>query len=150
MIPQDAQPETESGRDAAREELRRHGLRATPQRMLLLSALMETHDDTTAQALHERLRPANPSLGLATVYRTLGVLAGAGVVDAMQHGHGTCYRRCAPGHHHHLTCTRCHRVVELHDCRVGEWAERVGAESGFVEIRHSVELTGVCGSCRTT
>lgn len=133
--------------EAARQELQRQGLRATSQRAIVLAEMMGRHDDTTAQALHERLRPAHPSLGLATVYRTLNTLAEAGVLDAMQHGHGTCYRWCAPGHHHHLTCVRCHRIVEVRDCAVGEWAERVGAERGFSGVRHVVELTGVCPAC---
>lgn len=104
-------------------------------------------DDTTAQALHERLRGEHPSLGLATVYRTLGALVEAGVLDAMQHGHGTCYRLCAPGHHHHLTCVKCHRVVEVRECTVGEWAEDVGRSNGFSDVRHTVELTGLCATC---
>jgi Fur family ferric uptake transcriptional regulator len=131
----------------ARAELARAGLRATPQRILVLAALMARRDDVTAQSLHERLRPAHPNLGLATVYRTLGALSEAGLIDAMQHGHGTCYRRCAPGHHHHLTCIRCHKVVEVRDCEIGAWADRVGAASGFRQIAHTVELTGVCDRC---
>lgn len=133
--------------DDAAAELRRHGLRATPQRLAVLGALMDRAGDATAQGLHDELQRSHPGIGLATVYRTLGALADAGVIDAMQHGHGTCYRRCAPGHHHHLTCTRCHRVVELHDCEVGDWAERMAAASGFQQVEHRVELSGICGPC---
>ncbi|MEO6867744.1 MAG: transcriptional repressor [Gaiellales bacterium] len=131
----------------ARAELQSHSLRATSQRMLVLTELMRTKQDATAQELHTQLRRAAPSLGLATVYRTLGKLVEAGVLDALQHGHGTCYRWCAPGHHHHLTCVRCHSVVELHDCGVGAWADEIGATHGFTQVRHMVELSGLCASC---
>ncbi len=134
--------------EPARAALQRHGMRATEQRVVVLDALMRRHDDVTAQALHEELRADHPGLGLATVYRALGALAEAGVIDALQHGHGTCWRYCSPGHHHHLTCDRCHAVVELHHCGVGEWADRVAAEHGYSDVAHVVELRGTCAACR--
>lgn len=133
--------------DIARAHLRAHGLRATEQRIVVLGALMVDPGDTTAQGLYERLRKRHPSLGLATVYRTLGSLADAGIIDAMQHGHGTCYRWCAPGHHHHLTCTGCHRVVEVRECPIGDWAETVGAANGFTNVSHVFEISGRCADC---
>lgn len=135
-------------RSDADEILRRGGLRVTAQRVLVLDAMMREAGDATAQALHERLRHTNPTLGLATVYRTLGSLADAGILDTMQHGHGVCYRWCAPGHHHHLTCTGCHRVVEVRDCEAGEWVDRVARVNGFEDVRHSIELVGTCAACR--
>lgn len=127
--------------------LREHGLRVTEQRATVLAAMMREAGDATAQSLHERLRARHPKLGLATVYRTLGSLAEAGVLDTLQHGHGICYRWCAPGHHHHLTCRRCHAVVELRECDVDDWATRMGATHDFTDVQHTVELTGLCARC---
>lgn len=132
---------------ALRQDLQAHGLRATPQRIAVLAALVGREGDATAQALHAELQETHPGIGLATVYRTLGALAESGVIDAMQHGHGTCYRRCAPGHHHHLTCRSCHRVVEVRDCDVASWADRVGGAHGFSGVTHQVELVGTCQEC---
>lgn len=140
---------TAESRERAAAELRTAGLRATSQRIDVLRAMEGIHGDVTAQALHEALLAGGTILGLATVYRTLASLADAGVIDAMQHGHGTCWRKCAPGHHHHLTCDGCHRVVEVHDCGVGEWASRIADQHGFANVRHVVELRGTCGRCRT-
>jgi Fur family ferric uptake transcriptional regulator len=134
--------------DIAREALQARGLRATHQRVRVLETLMGLEGDITAQALHERLGREQPAIGLATVYRTLTALEQAGVIDALQHGHGTCWRFCAPGHHHHLTCVSCHRVVELHDCEVGDWADRIATEHGFSGVQHLVELSGTCAACR--
>jgi Fur family ferric uptake transcriptional regulator len=125
------------------------GLRATRQRVTVLSELMEEHDDVTAQELHERLRRRGERLGLATVYRTLGLLADEGVVDSLSHRQGElCYRLCGEGHHHHLVCTSCHRVVELEDCELDPWLERISAAHGFVTTGHRLEVSGVCGDCR--
>jgi Fur family ferric uptake transcriptional regulator len=128
-----------------------HGMRVTGQRITVLDAMIGEQGDTTAQALHERLRRTNPTLGMATVYRTLNALADTGVLDRLHHeGTSTCFRYCAPGHHHHLTCRSCHAVVELRDCDLAGWAQHVAAAHGFAAAEHSVELSGICAACRTT
>jgi Fur family ferric uptake transcriptional regulator len=132
----------------ASEILAQHGLRVTDQRRIVLEAMLGERNDATAQGLHERLRPAAPRLGLATVYRTLNALADAGVLDRLHHdATGTCFRYCGPGHHHHLTCRICHKVVELRDCDLADWATTLGRAHGFADINHSLELDGVCDQC---
>ncbi len=125
------------------------GVRATRQRVIVLSELMSEHDDVTAQELHERLRGRGERLGLATVYRTLGLLTNEGVIDALSHRQGElCYRLCGNGHHHHLVCSTCHHVVELADCELDPWLERISAAHGFVTTGHRLEVSGLCSDCR--
>jgi Fur family ferric uptake transcriptional regulator len=124
------------------------GLRPTPQRVGVLAELMREPDDVTAQGLHDRLRARGERLGLATVYRTLNVLADEGLIDTLSHHAGElCYRWCADVHHHHLVCSGCHRVVEL-GCDLDPWLERISGEHGFVPTGHRLEVAGVCPACR--
>lgn len=125
------------------------GVRATPHRTRVLAELVREPNDATAQELHERLRARGERIGLATVYRALGVLADEGVVDVLTHRPGeACYRLCGGEHHHHLVCSSCHRVVELADCRLDPWLDDVAAVHGFDRLEHRLELTGVCADCR--
>ncbi len=125
------------------------GVRPTRQRVVVLTELMGERNDVTAQQLHERLRARGERLGLATVYRTLGLLAGEGVVDVLSHRPGElCYRLCGEGHHHHLTCSSCHQVVELDECELEPWLERISQAHGFVTTGHRLEVSGLCGDCR--
>ena len=125
------------------------GVRVTKQRLEVLAELARERDDVTAQALWRRLRERDSSTGLATVYRTLAVLSEKGVIDSLSH-HGTelCYRLCSDAHHHHLTCSSCHRVVEVEQCGLGNWLDTVTAQHGFVATDHRVEITGLCRACR--
>jgi Fur family ferric uptake transcriptional regulator len=126
--------------------LRLHTVRPTRQRVAVVEALAAEPNDATAQDIHARLRD---KVGLATVYRTLTLLSDAGVADTLNHRPGeTCYRLCGEGHHHHLVCGRCHRVVELGDCDVERRLKALAAEHGFTISGHTLELTGVCASCR--
>ena len=142
-------PSGRQRRQEAERVLSTARLRPTPRRLDVLAELMAEPDDLTAQDLHERLTARGKRLGLATVYRTLNALADEGVVDALSHRQGElCYRWCGDEHHHHLVCSSCHRVVELPDCELDPWLDRVAAEHGFVAIGHRLEVAGLCGGCR--
>jgi Fur family ferric uptake transcriptional regulator len=133
------------------ELLRTKGVRPTRQRLAVLDELAGERDDATAQALWQRLREGgDQTIGLATVYRTLSLLHEHGVVDALSHHEGErCYRLCAAsGHHHHLLCERCHRVVEIDDCDLGGWVDAIADKHGFVANEHRVEISGLCEACR--
>jgi Fur family ferric uptake transcriptional regulator len=124
------------------------GLRATPQRLVVLEELAAEPNGATAQEIHDRLRARGLRIGLATVYRTLAVLSEHGIVDALAHRPGeACYRLCGAEHHHHLVCTGCNRVVELGDCDLDAWLDRLGAAHGFRVTAHSVEVSGLCARC---
>jgi Fur family ferric uptake transcriptional regulator len=124
-------------------------VRPTKQRITVVAELMRESNDVTAQELHARLGKRGERLGLATVYRTLGHLADAGVIDALDHQHGAvCYRLCGAEHHHHFVCSDCHTVVELGDCEIDPWIERLSSEHGFVATGHRLEVAGLCGDCR--
>jgi Fur family transcriptional regulator, ferric uptake regulator len=124
------------------------GIRPTRGRALVLEALATEPNDATAQEIWSRLRDRGHRVGLATVYRTLAVLSEQGVVDALVHHAGeSCYRLCTPGHHHHLVCSECHRVVEVGGCRLEPWLSDLGAQHGFAVTGHRVEISGVCAEC---
>ena len=122
--------------------------RATRQRAAVSSILDEIDDFRSAQDIHAILRSRGDSVGLTTVYRTLQSLADAGKVDVLRTGDGeSVYRRCSTSHHHHLVCRSCGRTVEVEGPAVERWAEKIGAEHGFVRVTHNVEVFGTCPDC---
>lgn len=129
--------------------LQSRGVRVTPARLQVLGELAREPDDATAQELWSRLRKGNTTTGLATVYRTLALLAQVGIVDVLSHHvDELCYRLCSEEHHHHLICTRCHRVIEIRKCDLDGWVNKAARRHGFVATEHSVEISGICSDCR--
>ena len=59
-------------------DLKRAGLKLTPQRIAIVRLFASDESHPTAQDLFERLRPRFPSMSFATVYNTLDALARAG------------------------------------------------------------------------
>jgi Fur family transcriptional regulator, ferric uptake regulator len=122
--------------------------RPTRQRKAVSAALESVDDFRSAQEIHDLLRRRRDNVGLTTVYRTLQALADAGEIDVLRSADGeSLYRRCSTGHHHHLVCRSCGRTVEVEGPTVERWAERVAGEHGYVEVSHTLEIFGTCGSC---
>jgi len=123
-------------------------LRSTRQRTAVSAALEEVDDFRTAQELHAILRDRGDSIGLATVYRALQALADTGAVDILRTADGEAtYRRCSSHHHHHLVCRSCGRTIEVEGPAVERWADRVADEHGFVDVSHTLEVSGTCADC---
>jgi len=122
--------------------------RPTRQRRAVGEVLNSVDDFRSAQDIHDLLKQRGESVGLTTVYRTLQSLADSGEVDTLRNADGeSLYRRCSDGHHHHLVCRTCGRTVEVEGPTVERWAERVAAEHGYVDLSHTLEIFGTCGSC---
>jgi len=123
--------------------------RPTRQREAVEAVLGDLDDFLSAQGLHARLRAQGENVGLATVYRTLQAMAVVGEVDMMRTDDGEAvYRRCSAGHHHHLVCRSCGRTVEVEGPAVEAWADKVGAEHGFSDMHHTLEISGTCSGCQ--
>lgn len=123
--------------------------RTTTQRTEILQVLRGTDEFITAQDLHAALRTGGSGIGLATVYRALQDMAGAGDLDTVRKDSGeVLYRQCADTHHHHhLVCRNCGRTEEVEAPHVERWARSVAADHGFVELDHELELFGLCPQC---
>ena len=124
--------------------------RPTKQRAALADALADTDEFVSAQDRHARIAAAGSNVGLATVYRNLQAMAAEGAIDVLRTDDGEAlYRACGTAeHHHHLVCRDCGRTVEISvPAPVESWSARVGADEGFTDLSHTVEIFGTCPTC---
>jgi Fur family ferric uptake transcriptional regulator len=130
-------------------ELRRAGLRATPQRALVLRVLEQGHGHLTAEGVVEAIEREGLPLNRSTVYRTLDALSRAGIVRATRMGRATHYEAVGDGHrHHHLVCQRCHATVPIAADAADAALARAAGAAGFSVSEIDVLVTGLCPACR--
>lgn len=123
-------------------------VRVTRQRRAVSELLSHQDGFRSAQQIYADLITAGHRVGLATVYRNLGLMADSGELDTLVRDDGeTLYRQCSRAHHHHLVCRECGRTIEIAGPAVETWADAVAAEHGFSEVSHSLELVGLCAAC---
>lgn len=123
--------------------------RPTRQRVAVAEAMRTFTDFRSAREIHEHLVRRGERVGLATVYRTLQLLADQGEVDVLRTPDGeSTYRACSGSHHHHLVCRRCGATVEVEGPAVERWAASVADQHGFTDLSHTLEIFGTCPDCR--
>lgn len=125
--------------------------RSTRQRAEVQRALIETDGFVGAQALHAAMLAAGSGVGLTTVYRALAALAQQGRADTIRDADGERLYRHRPGteHRHYLICRACGKSEPVETAAVEEWAEKLARLTGFTEVRHTLELDGICALCRS-
>ena len=129
------------------------GERKTEPRRIIARSLVslgQSGDTFSADDLLRRLRRRNPHIGRATIYRSIEKLVRMKVLDRIDFADGThSFRLCVSDHHHHhLACTKCHRVVELDFCLESGRMDAIGRQQSFEIDDHSITLFGLCKDCR--
>ncbi len=131
------------------QQLRERGFRLTPQREIILSVLHDIEGLATAEEIYSRVQRVSSSVDISTVYRTLDLLQGFGLVSCVDPGDDQ--RRYEllgiHGPHLHLVCQACGQVIGA-DLEVAQaFGQRLQAEYGFVPALDHLSVPGLCAAC---
>lgn len=130
--------------------LRRQARRLTGPRQAVLRVLTEAGRPLSSKEVHAAL--PRRSCDVVTVYRSLHLLEEMQAVQRFDLGDGVARFRLRPegddGHHHHLVCRSCARVIELDHCILGAVEKRLARESGYIGLSHRLQFFGICPACQ--
>ena len=130
-----------------RSRLRDSGYRLTPQRELILGAV-ETLGHATPDEVLAEVRTHSTAVNASTVYRTLEVLEGLGLV---RHAHlsdrAPTYHSVSDHEHFHLVCRNCHQVISVDPTVLEPTLERLDADHGFTADIGHLTVFGICKEC---
>ena len=132
------------------DKLNRTGLRLTHPRRVVMSVLEAASIPLSPQSIHQRSLDAQEEIGLVSVYRTLDLLTGMGMVRRV-HGHDECqgYVLASPGHHHHVVCRQCEAAVEFSGMEdMSALVDRIQEQTGFTIDEHLLQFYGLCPACQ--
>lgn len=125
------------------------GYRLTGARRAILEALIASAGHVSADELVELVHRGSPGIGRMTVYRTLEMLTELGLIRPVYQGSAAArYVLMAEGHHHHLICSSCNRIVEFDQCALQDIAQIISGRHDFVIQGHLLEIYGLCQECR--
>ncbi len=134
------------------------GLRFTEPRRMILDVLSSTDEHPSAEDLYMRVLENYPNVGLTTVYRNLDLLEKMGIIARFQFGDGRSRYELIqspqkPGHHHHLVCVNCKKIIDYDDF-VNEEIEllreveaALSDRYGFKITGHVIQFYGQCNRC---
>jgi Fur family ferric uptake transcriptional regulator len=143
-------PQPSTAQDALFAYIERKGLKRSRQRDRIAQVFLATPGHVTVEELVARVRREDPRVSVATVYRTMKLLAECGLATGRQFGDGQTRYEAAAGreHHDHLICTGCGAIVEFANERIESLQALVARSHGFEVESHKLELYGRCQRCR--
>jgi Fur family ferric uptake transcriptional regulator len=132
-------------------KIKQAGLKVTQPRVKILNALeTSTVRHLSAEDVYRTLLQKGEEIGLATVYRVLTKFEGAGLVCRHNfEGGQSMFELNRDGHHDHLVCVACGKVVEFTEEAIEERQRTVARERGFSLEDHLLVIYGVCSDCRS-
>lgn len=136
---------------AAAARLADHDQHYTANRRAVVEALATAGSPITLPDLLN----VTESLAQSSAYRSLSVLAEAGIVRRLVHVGDHAYFELAEDlteHHHHLICEGCGTVVDVTlpdrvETAMDRTFDEVATASGFTPSHHAVDIYGTCAGC---
>jgi Fur family transcriptional regulator, ferric uptake regulator len=136
--------------DLEHRQIKDAGLKVTGPRVKILYVL--EHSDRrhlSAEEVYKALIETGEDVGLATVYRVLTQFEGAGLVTRHHfEGGQSVFELNRGGHHDHLVCVRCGKVVEFVEATIEARQEAIARQHGFAIEDHSLVIYGICPTCQ--
>ena len=138
---------------ALQQGLHQDGRRLTPQRKRVLELFERCGSGChlSAEEVHQQLAALEMKVSLATVYRTLRLLADMGLLQELELSEGgRRFELAVDDHrqHHHVVCIRCGRTEEFESEPVLAAGAAAAAHVGFQLIESSLNVRAICPKCQ--
>jgi len=141
------------------ESFSKHGYRLTEPRIAIINILSKNNNHPSIEEIYFSVHKKHPSIGITTVYRTLELLVNMGLVHRFDFGEGKARFELIDhpdgvGHHHHLICVECKKIINYTDFIDEEVAlfskleKKLSKKHKFTIDSHVVEFYGVCEGCK--
>jgi Fur family ferric uptake transcriptional regulator len=136
--------------DLFRSFISQRGLRNTPEREEIIREIFSSHDHFDVDELYLRLRKKKSKVSKASIYRNIPLIMDCGLIKAVWHENGHMHYEhiYGHGHHCHIRCVKCGKVIEFVEKQLQQIERRLAQQYDFEVIDHSLDIIGYCSECR--
>ncbi|WP_294960957.1 Fur family transcriptional regulator [Sulfurimonas sp.] len=128
------------------DELRRHNLKATPQRLAISNAL-HSYGHINIDTLYEMMLKKFSSISLATIYKNINLMLENSYVQEVKIPQNKSVYELTKSYHSHLVCTEC-GVVEDIKLNMIPLLSEVTTSTTFEISKTDLVLSGLCKKCQ--
>ena len=132
------------------KHIQKKGLKRTAQRDLILEIFLRTEDHLSSEDLYQIVKKQDPTVGQTTVYRTLKLLAEAGLAREVRFGDNRTHyeHKYKHPHHDHMICLDCGKIIEFFSAELEAIQDAMAAKHKFEITEHLLRIVGICVECR--
>ena len=140
---------TETNLSPRAQRMRDTGHKLTNARLTVLDVLEKSGGHITSSEVLEGVAAVDSSIGRASVFRTLDLLTTLSIIRPtyINSSITPTYVLLPDGHHHHIVCTNCNRVIEFDNCGLSAIAAELEARLHVKLSGHLLEFYGLCDRC---
>ena len=132
-----------------KERLKAAGYKLTNARLAVLAAIEALGGHVTSAEVLAEVEAQDSAIGRASVFRTLDLLTRLGIIRPtyITSSMTPNYVLLPDGHHHHIICVRCSRVIEFEDCGLDQMTAVLEEKLHVKLLGHLLEFFGICDLC---
>lgn len=128
------------------DELRRHNLKATPQR-LAISSVLHSHGHINVDALYELMLKKFNSISLATIYKNINLMLENSYIQEVKIPQNKSVYELTKSYHSHLICTNCGEIDDI-KLNMKPIISEVSSSNNLEISKTDVVLSGICKKCQ--
>ncbi len=130
--------------------LEKKGLKYTRERECIYEKVNRLPEHFDGERLYEILQKDSEDISRGTVFRTLPLLLESGAIQiSVGKGKGEFFERSSSkGHHDHIICVGCGKVIEYHCEEIEELQTKVCKKYDVELLFHDHKLFVRCAKCR--
>ncbi|HYE60150.1 MAG TPA: Fur family transcriptional regulator [Candidatus Kapabacteria bacterium] len=133
------------------DRLKADGHRITDARLALLEVFLKEDRPLSVPEIQQLLKKRH-AVNKTTVYREVEFLLRENIIVTTNVDEKRGTYELAGTHHHHIVCKECSTTEEIHskqlEAILQQLEKTVAGRGQFANIRHTVELFGLCVSCQ--
>ncbi len=131
------------------QRLRDTGYKLTNARLTVLNVLESHGGHMTSTQVLDEVDKIDSEIGRASVFRALDLFTRLSIIRPTYIDSSTTptYVMLPGGHHHHIICTNCNRVIEFEDCHLGQLETELERQLNVRLTGHLLEFYGLCDRC---
>jgi Fur family transcriptional regulator, peroxide stress response regulator len=92
-----------------------HNLKATQQRIVIYEALLKLSNHPRAEDIYDHIKVNNPSISLATIYKSLDTFVTTGLASKVLTGEGYFRYDANMNIHNHIYCLNTKEIIDHED-----------------------------------
>lgn len=127
--------------------LRNHGMKITPQRLMIFRILENNTSHPSAEDVYKRVKKMYPTVSFTTIYKTLETLREMGEVRELIIDEDRKHYDPNINIHHHVICSTCKKILDVFEdfsshIKLPDFVQKDYTVSGF-----QITFYGTCKKC---
>ena len=124
------------------------GLSATLQRIIIYKAIMDETSHPSPEELYNKIKDENPTISLATVYKTLETFSEYGFIKKVTPLHVKVRYEPNTELHHHMVCVKCGKIYDVNSDELNKISLSDKIIGKNILLDYSIQFNIICEECQ--